>query len=164
MELAVDLLLGAGLLSRGIAWWGNGYGGFSHAASVINAETYIDSHVNTIAGVPPGVQRRAISSEKCIKRERLSKEVSRAIFDDWIKALESNLKAPYGTRDIFAFITGQQEHTQGQWICSADVLRALRIVGEVPPLSIPDHQITPNSLGLILEARSFRRYTMAPIT
>ncbi len=164
MELAVDLLLGSGWQSRLIAWYGNGYGGFSHAASVIDSDHYIDSHANAFGGADAGVQVRAISTEKCIKRERLAKTVSITQFNEWVAALRSNLGAPYGSSDILSFITGRQEHSQGHWICSADALRALRKVGEVPALSVPDHQITPNSLGLILEARNFRRYTMAPIT
>jgi hypothetical protein len=163
-QFAVDLLLGSGLLSRAIAWYGNGYGGFSHAASAIDEETYIDSHANVIAGVPAGVQKRAISTEKCIKRERLAKQCSQLEYDEWVHALEENIGDPYGTIYIWGFITGRHENGNGSWICSGDALRALRRLGAVPALSVPDNQITPNSLGLILEAVGFRRYVMSPIT
>lgn len=163
-ELAVDFLLGSGWTSRLVAYWGNGYGGYSHAASVLDAEHYIDSHVGVIAGVPAGVQIRRIATEKCVKRKRAAIICSLTEYNAWTAALKENLGDPYGDTDIWAFITGRREHTQGQWICSADALRGMRRVNRVPPLSVPDHQITPNSLLLILEAVGFKTYDMPPIT
>jgi hypothetical protein len=162
-ELAVDLLLGPGLLSRTIAWYGEGYGGYSHAASVIDAEWYIDSHADVIANVPPGVQIRAIATEKCIRRRRCALQVSDAEYERWVDVLHENLGDPYGDTDIWAFITGRKEHSRGHWICSANALRALRKINRIPALSVPDHQITPNSLLLILETAGFQSYDLAPI-
>jgi len=169
-EIAVDFLLGAGLSSRLIAWYGNGYGGYSHAAGVLaDNKRYIDAHAAVIDGVPKGVRVRYIDTERCVKRVRSAIRCSLTEHETWEQALRFLVGDPYGDADIWAFITGRQEqspgrHSQGHWICSAAQLHALRKLGYIKKLSVPDHQVTPNSLLLMMEAVGFKTHDMPPIT
>jgi hypothetical protein len=164
-EIAVDFLLGPGLLSRAIAWYGNGYGGYSHAAGVMaDGIHYLDSRSDIINDVPAGVQLRKIASERAVKRTRCVISCPLAEYQAWEDEGRRMIGDPYGTTDIWAFITGREEHTRGQWICSATQHRLLRRIGYLRKLSIPDHQVTPNSLLLVMEQAGFKTYSMPPIT
>jgi hypothetical protein len=156
-EIAIDALLGPGWLSRTIAWYGNGYGGYSHAAGVLADGRYLDARNDVIAGVPAGVQIRRATTEKSIKRTRASLTVSQAEYDDWEANLRAKITDDYGRTDIIDFITGRNKHDAGHWICSALQINALQHIKRVPfPLYVPAHQITPNALLLIVQAIGFK--------
>jgi hypothetical protein len=165
-EIRVDFLLGPDLSSRFIAWYGQGYGGYSHCAGVLSDERYLDARSDVLSGtwehgpyvdhsgiVPAGVHIRDPGWEKSIKRTRATIEVSQAQYDSWEANLRAKIGTPYARGDILAFITGRQIDVHGQWECSMLQINALQHIQLFPfPLSVPAHQITPNTLLLMLQA------------
>lgn len=173
-EIAVDFLLGAGLLSRGIAWFGNGFrGGYSHAASVLSDGRYLDARNDWIDGVEPGVQIRQPITESWVKRRRAWLEVSEEEYADWEANLRAKITDGYGRDDILAFLDPHERHHSGHYICSALAINAIQHVsrvhwsgpslelgfrhaGFVPyPLAIPAHQVTPTLCMLLLQTAGF---------
>ena len=165
-EITVDFLLGPDLSSRLIAWFGQGKGGYSHAASVLSDGRYLDARSDILDGVPAGVHIRLPQSEKWIKRRRATLEVTEQEYADWEASLRAKITDGYGRADILAFLDPNEKHLDGHWICSALALNAIQHVsrlhwtaphlGFVPyPLAIAAHQITPNLCMLILQAAGF---------
>lgn len=156
-EIAVDFLLGVDWTSRLIAWYGQGYGGYSHCASVLSDGRYLDARSNVIGGVPEGVQIRKPDTEKWIKMRRASLQVTKAEYDAWEANLRAKISTPYGRGDILDFITGNASHEDGHWVCSALMINAVQHIRRVPyPLPVPAHQVSPNSALLILATAGFR--------
>jgi hypothetical protein len=168
-QIAVDFLLGTGLSSHLIAWFGYGSGGYSHCASVIvderHGERYLDARNDVIAGVPPGVHIREISTEKWIKKRRATLEVTQPEYDAWEANLRAKITDGYGRDDILDFIDEGERHANGRYICSALAINAVQHisrswtaphVGFVPyPLYVPAHQISPDSCLLALQTAGF---------
>lgn len=155
-ELVVDFLLGSDLSSRFIAWYGNGYGGYSHAASRIADGRYIDARADVIAGVPAGVRVRDPKTESWIRKRTARKACTQGEYDGWEASLRAKITDQYDIPDIWGFITGRKEHDAGHWICSALVINAVQHIKLVPfPLPVPAHQITPNAALLILATAGF---------
>ena len=184
-EVAIDFLLGPGLISRGIAYFGQGANGWSHCASVIvdtyagkRRERYLDARDNKIGDVPPGVHIREIASEKWIRKRRASLKVSEADYAVWEAGLRAHMTVSYDRDAILGFLEGKSIHTAGRYICSALALNGVQHmcrswisssllgammhrVGFVPfPLADPAHQITPNACLLILDTAGF---TIGPV-
>lgn len=155
-QLAADFLLGPDLSSRFIAWYGNGYGGYSHVAPVLDDGRYLDARSDVLGGVPAGVHIRLPESEKWIKRRRVSLVVSASEYGEWEANLRARIDDLYGKTDIWDFITGSNKHDNGHWICSAHFVNSLQHIKRVPfPLPMPAHQITPNSALLIAASIGF---------
>jgi hypothetical protein len=181
-EVAIDFLLGPGLISRGIAYFGQGANGWSHCASVIwdkeHGERYLDARDNPIGDVPAGVHIREIASEKWVRKRRASLKVSPADYAVWEAGLRAHITDHYDKDAILGFLEGKSIHTAGRYICSALGLNGvqhmcrswisssllgamMQRVGFVPfPLADPAHQITPNACLLILDAAGF---TIGPV-
>jgi hypothetical protein len=181
-EIAIDFLLGPGLISRGISYFGQGANGWSHCASVIwdkeHGERYLDSRDNQIGDVPAGVHIREIKSEAWVKKRRASLHVSQADYDVWEAGLRAHISDSYDRYAILGFLEGKSMHTAGRYICSALGLNGvqhlcrgwtsasylgamMQRVGYVPfPLAVPAHQISPNACLLILDAAGF---TIGPV-
>jgi hypothetical protein len=160
-EIAVDFLLGPDWPSRLIAWYGEGYGGFSHCASVLADGRYLDARNDVLGGVPAGVHIRLPETERWVKKQRATLQVSLTEYNAWESNLRARIGDPYAKSDIWGFIIGKDEHEAGHWECSAHALDAVQHVHRVPfPLPIPAHQITPNACLLILAAVGF---TIGPV-
>lgn len=163
-EIAADYLLGASLPSRLIAWYGEGYGGFSHVAPIIvdtymgaRRERYLDARNDVVAGVPSGVHIRDPKAEKWIKRCRVSLGVSQDEYQEWEDNLRARIGDQYARTDIVDFITGRDQHDAGHWICSAHWIDSLQHIHRIVyPLPIPAHQITPNGSLLLVAQANFR--------
>lgn len=151
--IALDFLLGPDWPSRLIARGTEGE--YSHVASLLEDGTYIDARSDLLGGVLPGVQVRDPAKEAWVKRRRCTFEVPQATYDAWAAGLRSHIGEPYGKRDIVDFITGFDDHSDGQWICSAVAVNELQLVGIIPPLPAPSYRITPNSLLLIVATAGF---------
>lgn len=157
IEIAVDFLLGPDWSSRWIAWYGNGYGGYSHVASVLADGRYLDARSDVLGGVPAGVHIRDPKTEKWIKKRRATFQVWPDEYADWEANLRAKIGTPYAKSDILGFMTGHNDHEAGQWMCSALAINALQHIKRVPyPLPVPAHQITPNSALLIVATAGFR--------
>lgn len=156
-RLAFDFLLGPDLSSRFIAWYGEGYGGYSHVAPVLADGRYLDARDDVIAGVPAGVHIREPSTEKWVKKRQVTLQVSHTEYAAWEANLRARIGDGYGSPDIMGFITGSQTHARGKWICSAHAIDSVQHIHRVPyPLPIPAHQITPNAALLILATAGFQ--------
>lgn len=155
-EIAFDFLLGPDLTSRFIAWYGNGYGGYSHVAPVLADGRYLDARSDVLNGVPAGIHIREPMSEDWIKKRRATLLVKGDVYDAWEANLRARINDLYGKTDIWGFITGHNEHDDGHWICSAHAIDSVQHIELVPyPLPVPAHQITPNSALLILATIGF---------
>jgi hypothetical protein len=160
-QIIVDFLLGPDFWSRSIAWYGEGYDGYSHCAGLLADGRYLDSRADVIAGVPAGVQIRLPKTERWVKRRRATLQVPQQIYDGWEMALRAKIGTPYAKSDILGFILGRPLHEAGHWDCSATQVNAVQRVKIVPyPLPVPAHQVTPNTLLLILATAGF---TIGPV-
>lgn len=151
-EISVDFLLGPGPLSWLIAWDGLGFGGFSHAASVLADGRYLDARSDAMHGVPAGVHIRMPGYERSIRRTRATIEVTQAEYDDWEANLRAKIGTPYSKRVIWGYISGRKEEVKGRWICSELAVNALQHIGKVRyPLQVPAHQISPDTLFVLMD-------------
>jgi hypothetical protein len=155
--IAIDFLLGTDWSSRLIAWWGEGYGGYSHCASVLADGRYLDARSDVLAGVPAGIHIRQPATETWIKKRRATLDVTPAEYASWEGNLRAKITDDYGRADILAFITGQDWHQPGRWICSALAINAVQHIRKVPyPLPMPAHQISPNMALAIVATAGFQ--------
>jgi hypothetical protein len=155
-QIAIDFLLGDGILSQAIAWFGLGSRGYSHCASVLKDGRYLDARVEKIGVVPAGVHIREPLTEGWIRKRRATLEVPMLEYMSWECNLRAKITDHYGDRDIWDFVLGADEHTPGRWICSALAINAIQHIKRLPyPMVVPAHQITPNTLLLILQAAGF---------
>jgi hypothetical protein len=165
-EISVDFLLGPGCTSRAIAWDGLGFGGYSHSAGLLSSGRYLDARSEAMHGiwtvgpearklgvVPAGVHIRDPSWEKSIRRTRATLIVTQTEYDDWEANLRAKIGTPYARVDIIGFITGRKVEVNGMWDCSQLQINALQHIKRIPfPLSVPAHQISPNTLKLMMES------------
>jgi len=169
-EIAVDFLLGTDWSSRLIARYGVPTGGWSHCASVLSDGRYLDARSDVLAGVPAGVHIRLPTTEKWVRKQRASLQVTDAEYADWEANLRAKITDAYGKSDIMDFIFGRPGHVAGQWICSALAINAVQHIskgwtaphkGYIPyPMQVPAHAISPDMLSMILDAVGF---TLGPI-
>lgn len=151
--IGLQFVLGSGLSSRLIAWYGNGYGGFSHVDGILKDGRLLGARSDKVGGQPAGVHIRPPGYEQWTKRTQVTLQVSDSEYDDWEANLRAKIGTPYDTTSILGFITGRQQSTDGHWICSQLQINALQHIKKVPfPLPMPAHQITPNSVLLISAA------------
>lgn len=163
-EISVDFLLGPDLSSRFIAWYGQGYGGFSHCASVLADGRYLDARSDILDEVPAGVHIRHPETEACIRRVRCTIVISQDRYNAWEANLRAKIGTPYAEIDIWGFITGRKVTVNGMWDCSQLAINGLQHIDVFPyPLSVEAHQISPNTLLMMLEGVRGKTLTMDPI-
>lgn len=155
-EIAIDFILGPDWSSRLIAWYGQGYGGYSHVASVLKDGRYLDARSDVLGGVPAGVHIRQPYYEDWVKKRRATLQVTPEEYAIWEANLRAKITDDYGKGDIMDFILGRSGHAAGQWICSALAINAVQHIKKVPyPLPVPAHEISPNTALLILATAGF---------
>jgi hypothetical protein len=169
-QIAVDFLLGTDWTSRVIARYGVPTGGWSHCASVLKDGRYLDARSDEIAGVPPGVHIREANTEKFLRKQRATLQVTDAEYASWEANLRAKITDSYGRGDILGFVFGRAGHVNGQWICSALAINAIQHIsrgwepphlGYIPyPMEVAAHAISPDMLSMILDAVGF---TLGPI-
>jgi len=160
-EVAVDFLLGPDWSSRIIAWYGTGYGGYSHAANVLADGRYLDARSDVIAGVPSGVHIRHALSERSVKRTRASLTVTDQDYAAWEANLRAKIGDPYATIDIWGFITGREVTVNGVYDCSQLAVNALQHIGVFPKtLPLMAHSISPMVLLMMMAGRGARITTL----
>jgi len=174
-QIAVDFLLGPSWTSRGIARYGVQTGGWSHCANVLKDGRYLDArsdqlkrvdpHCEVPVIVPSGVHIRDPQSEKWVRKQRATLEVTDAEYADWEANLRAKITTAYGRWDIINILLGRPGHVAGQWICSAFFINGVQHVsrswtrghpGYVPyPLSVDAHEISPDMAHMIIEVAGF---------
>jgi hypothetical protein len=150
--IQLQFVLGAGLSSRLIAWWGNGYGGYSHVDGVLTNGSLAGAREDRVGHRPAGFQVRPAGYEKWAKRTLVSIPSSDAEELAWEKFLLAQIGDGYDKTDILGLIIGKPLMSTGHWICSAAQTAALVQVGKLPAPPIPPQQVTPNSLLLMCAA------------
>lgn len=146
----LQFVRGTSLTARAIAWWGNGYGGFSHVDALLPDGTLLGARDDAVGGKPPGVQIRPQGYEKWDRKEVVEIATSSQQADVWRSYLRSQIGMQYDKGAIWDFILGRQDlHQAGHWICSALQTGALQAAGLLRRLPVPDQQVSPDALYLL---------------
>lgn len=148
-SVRLQFVLGADFSSRLIAWYGQGYGGFSHVDAVLPDGSLLGARSDRVGGKPPGVQIRSAGYETWKRREVVEIPCEFWQAGAWLDCLEAKVGDEYDKGAIIAFITGDRDHDQGHWICSAAQTDALETAQLLPSLPVPPQQVTPDALRLI---------------
>jgi hypothetical protein len=155
-KIALSFVCGADISSKLIAWYGNGYGGFSHVDSILSDGTLAGARNDKIQykdeTLPAGFQIRPKDYEEWSRRDIVQLEVADQQAVDWEDWLRHQVGKPYDSGAIIGFLFGFEDHEKGHWICSAAGAGGLIHANVMPKPPVPLHQITPNSLHLMLYA------------
>jgi hypothetical protein len=147
-----QFVLGDDIASEIIAWWGQGYGGYSHVDFLPPSGGCLGARSDVINGIPAGVQirpsnyaiwkRRRVVTLQCTDTEAVAAEAF----------LRSQINDKYDKRDILGLLVGRPISSgKGYWICSAVQLAMMLSIGRIPKLSIVPQQCPPNMLLTMLE-------------
>jgi hypothetical protein len=147
-----QFVLGNDVFSRAIAWYGEGYGGFSHVDAIMPDGSLLGARDDSVGGKPPGVQIRPPEYAKWTRRAIVQLPCSAADASLWQGWLRSQIGSPYDKPAILGFLIGKDDHHKGYWICSALQTGALEEVKRIPRLIVPPNQVTPNTLLVVLSA------------
>ena len=145
-----QFVLGSGLSSRLISWYGQGYGGYSHVDALLPDGTLLGARSDSVGGKPPGVQIRPPGYEKWKARTVLELPTTSQQAVDWETYLRSQIGKGYDQADILGFILGKPFASPGHWICSALQLSGLEAIHRIPVLGVTPQQCPPNMLAVIL--------------
>ena len=149
--IRLQFVLGRDISSRFVAWYGNGYGGFSHVDAVLSDGTLLGARSDEVGG-GDGVRIRSSDPpyEKWKRREVYGLQCSAAEEFTWEAWLRSELGHAYNPGAIWDFVLGRRDLTKrGRWICSELQTKALQKIAKLPTLPVPASQVTPNSLLLM---------------
>ena len=146
-----QFVLGSGLSSRLIAWYGQGYGGWSHVDAILPDGTCLGARSDAVGGKPPGVQIRPAGYEKWVRRSVIDLPCPDPQQKIWEDFLRSQINEPYDKADIWGFVLGRELQTKGEWICSALQLAGLETSGVLHKLHVTPQQCPPNMLFSILD-------------
>lgn len=156
--ITLQFVRGSGLSSQLIAWWGNGYNGFSHVDAVLSTGELLGARSDVIkpldggAAIPAGVQIRPPFYEKWDKRVVIEIPSAPSETSLWEQYLRKQVNDGYDESDILGLILGTPMSTSGHWICSALQTNAMQYVKKLPLLGIPPQQVTPNTLAAVAMA------------
>lgn len=150
--IRLQFVLGAGISSRLISWWGTGYGGFSHVDAVLSDGNLLGARSDEAGDKPKGVQIRPPFYESWKKRMVVEIDSTGAQAQAWEGWLRKQVGKQYDQDAILGFIIGRRLHKDGHFICSACQHTALErswLVGHSP---WPSSEVTPNSLAYMVTA------------
>jgi hypothetical protein len=145
-----QFVLGSGFSSRLIAWYGEGYGGFSHVDAILPNGDCLGARSDVIRGVPAGFQCRPAAYETWKRRTVLQLSCTAKEAVAWEASLFKKIGAGYDQADILGFILGRPLMQPGHWICSAAQLDTLEEIGRIPKLPLTPQQCPPNMLFAML--------------
>lgn len=154
-EIQIDFLAGTGIASWLIEQVGFPRG-YSHVASVLADGRYLDARSDVLGDVPAGVHIREPSTERWVRKRRVSLQVTAHEYGAWENNLRAHLTVDYDKMAILQWLEGRSLHTAGRWICSALAINAVQHIRKVRyPLVVPAHEISPDSALLILDTAGF---------
>ena len=161
-EIAYLFRRGRGLSSRLISWYCNGYGGFSHVDLRLRNGDLVGARDDKTYGfngeiLKPGIRHRPWNYEKVAAVSLATKPCSLTEYNDWEAFALKHIGDQYDPAAIFSFITGiPLTSGDGFWICSQFGVDSAQEIHCLPSnLCVPDRQITPNSLRLMLNVSGF---------
>jgi len=159
--LRLQFVCGQELSSRLIAWYGNGYGGFSHVDAVMpdgsllgarDDAIYVEGRDGDWSRIAPGVRLRPPEYETWARKAVIQIPCSPANANRWEEFLRGQIGQPYDSGSIWGFVLGIRSHQTGHWICSALQSAALQDIGLMGRTTVPTNQITPDALYLLATA------------
>lgn len=151
-ELRLQFVSGAGLSSRLISWWGQGYDGWSHVDAVLITGELAGARSDAVGGKPPGYWIRPANYQVWKRRTVMTLKVSDGIAEAWERFLRRDQGAPYDQADIIGFLIGKSMATQGHWVCSWKIIDTIQTFDLMPSICLPASQVTPNTLAAICSA------------
>jgi len=143
--------LGADVSSRLIAWWGYGYGGYSHVDAILSDGSLCGARSDHAGGQAPGVRVRKPFYEAWKKSAVLTIPATVHEHDVWETWQRDQCGDRYDSADILGLIIGKPlNEGAGHWICSADQITGLQVVQKIPALlPFAAQQTTPNTLFML---------------
>jgi hypothetical protein len=151
-QLRWQFVLGADWSSRLIAWWGQGYGGWSHVDLLLPTGELLGARSDLVGGKPAGVQIRPAQYAAWKRRSVLTLPCSAAQADAAEDFARTQVGCQYDKRDILGFILGRELQTKGEWICSALQLDVVETAGIIQKLHVTPQQCPPNMFYSIINA------------
>lgn len=152
----VQFVLGEGISSAAIAWFGGG--AFSHVDAIMPDGSLIGARSDVIIpptpeGEPPalpipaGVQRRPPGYEKWKTRVVASIETTVAKANKFYALNISQLKKQYDSTAIWGFVTGRDWRDEQDWFCSELQAYCFETSLILPTLYTPVNKINPSTLA-----------------
>jgi hypothetical protein len=152
-QLSWQFVLGADAASQIIAWWGQGYGGYSHVDFLLPSGECLGARSDVINGIPAGVQIRPAGYAKWKARRVVTLQCTEEESAAGEAFLRNQIGDKYDKRDILGLLIGRPISSgKGYWICSAVELAMLEFINRMPKFSVTPQQCPPNMLLVILEA------------
>jgi hypothetical protein len=151
-ELRWQFVLGHGLSSQAIAWWGQAYGGWSHVDLLLPDGTCLGARSDAVGGKPPGVQIRPHAYEAWKRRTVLSLPCTAEQAAAGETFARDQVGMGYDKDDILGLILGIPLMQAGHWICSALQLAVAEAAPVIPPMHVTPQQCPPNMFFSIINA------------
>lgn len=147
MSIELQFVLGADWTSKLIAWYGNGYGGYSHVDAVMPDGALAGARSDVVGNKPAGFQIRPAKYASWKRCTRVSIPCNADKRQRWLDLIEQKVGAAYDKADIVGLVIGRRLETNGAWICSAAQTDLLQAIALLPtPFPFIKQQITPNTL------------------
>lgn len=161
--ITLQFVRGAGISSDLIAWWGNGYNGFSHVDAVLRNGRLFGARSDAIGGRPAGVWDRPQGYDISWTRiNRVHIPCSEAMETKWEHLLLLDKAKPYDVRGILRFLVGAKPKYDGMWFCSALQESKLLKLQLIDDPGIPPEAVTPDVLHSGLCMRGYRAEEIKP--
>jgi hypothetical protein len=140
----------AALTSRLIAWWGSGYAshGYSHVDCLMVNGDLIGARWDDVGG-GSGVRVRSQFYEKWIRRTVVEIPCTLAQSIEWDAWVRRQCGKPYDPGAILGFLTGDDRHSPGRWICSAMACASGEYVKIIQSPPVKTSEISPNDYFLM---------------
>lgn len=148
--IRMQFVLGSGLSSRAIAYFGAG--GFSHTDAVLSNGELLGARSDRVGHRPPGVEIRVPNYEHWKKQQVVSLDVDCFKTKRFYDFLREQIGKPYDSTAIWGFALDRDWRSTGSWFCSELISAALEESGVVPKLCAPANKIVPGALMLISTA------------
>lgn len=149
-EIRLQFVLGDGLSSRAIAWFGAGH--FSHVDAVMPDGRLMGARSDWIGFIPPGVEIRPSFYEPWKERVVMVLEVSHEQEAAFWRFGFAQLGKPYDHSAIWGFATGRDWREDDSWFCSECWTGALEVAHVFPDLYTPRNKVMPGTLAALYSA------------
>src|SRR5579872_5135409 len=149
--IKVSFRLGPGPVSRAIAWWGQGYRGWSHCDAILSDGRYLGARSDNPGGYGSGIVARPKDYEVPIREEIIFIPTPAEVAATWENWLLKQCGCRYDSEDIVSLIVGSEAKARpGFWICSAMQLKVQQNLKIQPTEGIEPPQTPPNMLRAMM--------------
>ncbi len=162
-SIKLQLVLGADIASRTIAWFTQG--SYSHVDAVVPAGglaiapdcTVVEGWLlgarnDSVGGEPPGVQFRPPGYKAWARRTVIEVPCTNIQERRYWTFLIAQLGKPYDSEAIWAFVFNRDWRETDSWICSELQAAAGEAALILPKLEAPCNKIAPVPLALVMSA------------